>query len=279
MTIGSRRGLLPLFENNLTFIQHLNRPMRTPIVAGNWKMNKTVDEAVALASAVAEGADGLVGVEVVVGPTAACLVPVADALSRSDVGLAAQNMHWAESGAYTGELSAGMLLDSGCSHVIIGHSERRQYFGETDEGVNHKTEVALENGLVPIVCVGESLEEREAGRTVDKVSFQVRAALAGLDVAGVEGVVLAYEPLWAIGTGETATPGQAQQVHLAIRSLVGELYGEATAQSMRILYGGSVKPHNISELIQQPDLDGALVGGASLEADSFLSIARTAATD
>jgi triosephosphate isomerase len=253
--------------------------MRTPIVAGNWKMNKLIDEAVELASAVAEGESDLSGVEVIVGPTAACLAPVSDALDGSGVGLAAQNMHWAKSGAYTGELSADMLLDAGCSHVILGHSERRQYFGETDEGVNHKTEVALEKGLTPIVCVGESLDERKGGRTVDKVSFQVRAALAGLDVASVESVVLAYEPLWAIGTGETATPKQAQEVHLAIRSLVGELYGEAAAGAMRILYGGSVKPHNISELIQQPDLDGALVGGASLKADSFLSIARTAATD
>jgi triosephosphate isomerase len=252
--------------------------MRTPIVAGNWKMNKLIDDAVDLASAVAEGGSNLTGVEVIVGPTSACLASVADALDGSDVGLAAQNMHWAESGAYTGELSADMLLDAGCTHVIIGHSERREYFGETDEGVNHKTEVALDKGLTPIVCVGESLEERQAGRTVDKVSFQVRAALAGLDVASVEQVVLAYEPLWAIGTGETATPKQAQDVHLAIRSLIGELYGESAAQSLRILYGGSVKPHNIEELIQQPDLDGALVGGASLDAGSFLSIARTAAT-
>ncbi|MGM0557833.1 MAG: triose-phosphate isomerase [Myxococcota bacterium] len=252
--------------------------MRTPIVAGNWKMNKLIDDAVDLASAVAEGASDLTGVEVIVGPTAACLASVADALDGSEVGMAAQNMHWAESGAYTGELSAGMLLDAGCTHVIVGHSERREYFGETDEGVNHKAEVALDGGLTPIICVGESLEERKAGRTVDKVSFQVRAALAGLDVASVESVVLAYEPLWAIGTGETATPKQAQEVHLAIRSLIGELYGEGAAQSLRILYGGSVKPHNIEELIQQPDLDGALVGGASLDAGSFLSIARTAAT-
>ncbi len=242
-------------------------------------MNKLIDEAVDVASAVADGAGDLSGVEVIVGPTSACLAPVADALEGTDVGLAAQNMHWAESGAFTGEMSAEMLLDAGCTHVIIGHSERRAYFGETDEAVNHKTEVALDKGLAPIVCVGESLDERKAGRTVDKVSFQVRAALAGLDVGSVEQVVLAYEPLWAIGTGETATPKQAQQVHLAIRSLVGELYGEAAAESMRILYGGSVKPHNIEELIQQPDLDGALVGGASLQAESFLSIARKAAVN
>lgn len=242
-------------------------------------MNKLIDEAVDLASSVADGAADITGVEIIVGPTSACLSAVSDAVDASDVGVAAQNMHWAESGAYTGELSPEMLLDVGCTHVILGHSERREYFGETDEGVNHKLEVALDRGLSPIICIGESLEERQAGRTVDKVSFQVRAALAGLEVSQIEDIVLAYEPLWAIGTGETASPAQAQDVHLAIRSLIGELYGERAAQAVRILYGGSVKPHNIADLIEQHDIDGALVGGASLSAESFLSIARTAATE
>lgn len=249
--------------------------MRTPIVAGNWKMNKHIGEARELASGVAQGVADFDDVEVVVGPTAICLSPVAEVIDGTKVGLAAQNMHWAESGAYTGEHSPTMLTDAGCSWVILGHSERRQYFSETDEAVNHKAKVALDHDLKPIICIGETLEERKAGRMLDKVEFQVRAALAGLDAGQVERVVLAYEPIWAIGTGETASPEQAQEVHAAIRSIIGDIFGSDAADAMRILYGGSVKPHNIEELISQPDLDGALVGGASLKADSFTAIAET----
>jgi triosephosphate isomerase (TIM) len=248
--------------------------MRTPIVAGNWKMNKQIGEARELAAGVARGAEGLDGVQVVVGPTAICLAPVADVLDGSAVGLSAQNMHWADSGAYTGEVSAKMLRDAGCEWVILGHSERRQYFAESDEAVNHKAQIALGHDLTSIICIGETLEERQAGRMLDKVEFQVRAALAGIDADELGGVVLAYEPIWAIGTGETASPEQAQEVHAAIRQVLAEVYDADAADAMRILYGGSVKPHNIEELIAQPDLDGALVGGASLKADSFVAIAQ-----
>ncbi|MFW5967262.1 MAG: triose-phosphate isomerase [Persicimonas sp.] len=249
--------------------------MRTPIVAGNWKMNKTIEEARALAEGVVRGTEGFDDVEVVVGPTAICLAPVGEVVDGTHVGLAAQNMHWADSGAYTGEVSPTMIEDAGCDWVILGHSERRAYFGESDQEVNHKTHVALEHGLEPIICIGESLEERQDGRMMQKVEFQVRAALAGVDADAMDEIVLAYEPLWAIGTGETASPEQAQEVHAAIRSLVAELYDDRAAERLRILYGGSVKPHNIDELIAQPDLDGALVGGASLTADSFCAIAET----
>lgn len=246
--------------------------MRRRVVAGNWKMNKTCSEAISLARSVAEGVDGL-ELDVVVGPVATVLHPVCDALGDSNVGVAAQNVHWAESGAFTGELSCEMVKETGCEWVIVGHSERRQYFGETDEGVNRRAAAALEAGLTPIVCFGEHLAERESGWTQDKVRLQVLAALSGFDPSQLEKVVLAYEPIWAIGTGVTATPEQAQEVHAFIRSLVSEHFGDV-ADSIRILYGGSVKPHNIEELISQPDIDGALVGGASLDSESFSAIAR-----
>ena len=251
--------------------------MRTPIIAGNWKMNKTPEQARALAAGVVEGTAELDGVEVIVGPTAVALPAVAEAVEGTHVGLAAQNMHPEPSGAFTGEVSAPMLREVGCTHVILGHSERRQLFGETDDQVRHKLEVALEHGLTPIVCVGETLDVRKAGRTMDRVGFQVRAAFAALDPEQAARVVLAYEPIWAIGTGETATPAQAQEVHATIRVILAELHDEELARSVRIQYGGSVKPHNIEELIAQPDIDGALVGGASLEAGSFSAIAAAAA--
>lgn len=246
--------------------------MRTPIIAGNWKMNKTLDEATALATAVADATEGFHGVEVVVGPTSVTAYAVAQALSGKSVGVAGQNMWHKDSGAYTGEVSGPMLKAIGCTHVILGHSERRALFGETDEGVNLKVHEALRHGLVPIVCIGESLAEREAGRTHDKVRFQVRAALTGLTGEQVQSLVLAYEPIWAIGTGKTATPEQAQEVHAGIRALLAQLYSEDVAQATRIQYGGSVKPANIADLISQPDIDGALVGGASLKVDSFSAI-------
>jgi len=251
--------------------------MRTPIAAGNWKMNKTRNEARDLARAVVEGVAELEGVEVVVAPTFVAVPEVADVVHGTLVELAAQNMHWATSGAYTGEISPTMLRDVGCQRVILGHSERRQYFGEDDELINRKVRSALTHGLAPIVCVGETLAEREAGKTVEKVDFQVRAALSGVRAEDLDAVTLAYEPIWAIGTGRTASPEQAQDVHRSIRSLLASLYDVEAAGQLRILYGGSVKPANIDDLIVQEDIDGALVGGASLRADSFTAIARACA--
>lgn len=252
--------------------------MRTPLVAGNWKMNKSLSDARELASRVAEATAHLSDVDVVVGPVSTALTTVSAELANTKVGVAGQNMHWAPCGAFTGELSAEMLTDAGCAWVILGHSERRQHFGETDEGVNRKTHVALESGLKPIVCIGESLSERKDGWMTNKVSMQVRAALSGVSAADLARVVIAYEPIWAIGTGETASPDQAQQAHAIIRELVAKLYSPDDAAKLRILYGGSVKPQNIAELIAQPDIDGALVGGASLDAESFGAIASACAT-
>lgn len=250
--------------------------MRTPILAANWKMHYTAVEAKAVAADLAQRVAEVKGVEIVIAPTSLCLVSVADVLAGSNVGLAAQNMHQEQKGAYTGEVSASMLAAAGCKYVILGHSERRQLFGETDEGVHRKLRVALEHGLTPIVCIGESLAEREAGQTDAKVAFQVRAALGGMAAADVPKVVLAYEPIWAIGTGKTATPEQAQEVHAAIRALLAELFGQDTADAVRIQYGGSVKPDNAAALMACPDIDGALVGGASLKADSFAAIIAAA---
>jgi triosephosphate isomerase len=246
---------------------------RTPLIAGNWKMNKTNAEAVALATEIKAGAD-VAGVDVLVSPVFTALVPVAKALEGSKVFLAGQNMHSELSGAFTGEIAAPMLKDVGCTHVILGHSERRQYFGETDEGVAKKTKVALDNGLLPIACVGETLAEREAGKTMDVVGRQVDAILKAVSADESTRVVIAYEPVWAIGTGKVATPEQAQEVHAFIRKRVGEVHGAAVAEGIRILYGGSVKPDNVKGLMALPDVDGALVGGASLKADSFLKLVR-----
>ena len=248
---------------------------RTPIVAGNWKMNKTLEPARELAGAVAEASDEVGDVELIVSPVGPYLRAVGRTMEGSDVGLAAQNVHWAESGSYTGEVSPTMLRDIGCSHAIIGHSERRQYFGETDVSVNRRARAALEHDLTAIICVGESLAERKGGDTELKIKLQVRAALSEVPRSLARNVIIAYEPLWAIGTGESATPEQAQDAHSTIRQLMAGLYDQDLADATRILYGGSVKPHNIDGLIEQPDLDGALIGGASLDADSFLSIARS----
>jgi len=250
--------------------------MRKKIVAGNWKMNKTIPEGVELAKAIANGLGDAAGnVEVVVCPTATALKSVSDAVSGV-IGVGAQNVYDQTSGAYTGEISAEMVLDTGATYVILGHSERRQYFGETDDSVNSKVKFALENGLRPIVCVGEKQEQREAGTTEDVVGAQVRACLAGLDGAQVSTCVLAYEPVWAIGTGLTATPEQAQEVHAFIRGLVAEMVGSDVADGLRIQYGGSMKPANAAELLGQPDIDGGLIGGASLAPDSFLAIVNAA---
>ena len=243
-------------------------------MAGNWKMNMLVAEAESLVKELLSGLDGSEDVDVVVAPPFTSLVPVGKLVRDSRIALAAQNLHWETSGAYTGEVSAKMLLDVGCRHVIIGHSERRQYFGETDETVNRRLKAALSAGLEPILCVGEVLEERKAGLTGEVVDRQARRALEGISRSEVERLVVAYEPVWAIGTGETATPDQAQEVHAQIRDLIRDLYDEAVAQGLRIQYGGSVKPDNVGALMDQPDLDGALVGGASLKADSFLGIVK-----
>ena len=248
---------------------------RRPVLAGNWKMYKPHAEAAQLALQIREELGHLLASrEVVVAPPFTSIPAVADAVRGSGIGLAGQNMHPEKEGAFTGEISPVMLREAGCSHVILGHSERRQLFGETDEGVAKKTKAALAHALVPIVCVGETLAEREAGRTMDVVARQVDAALAGLAGAAVAGLLVAYEPVWAIGTGKVATPAQAQEVHAFIRRRASSSHGAENAGALRILYGGSVKPDNISALMAEPDIDGALVGGASLTAESFLEIVR-----
>jgi triosephosphate isomerase len=253
---------------------------RRKIVAGNWKMNLDRAKAHDLALAVAGRSREAGGVELVLCPPAVYVGTVGSALgisgntSPSGVALGGQNMHDKGSGAFTGEVAAPMLVDLGCRYVILGHSERRTLFGETDAIVNAKTKAALAAGLTPIVCVGETLEEREAGRTQAVVTTQIDGSLAGLSAADLEKVVVAYEPVWAIGTGKVATPQQAQDVHALIRRLLAGLASPAVAAAVRIQYGGSVKPDNAADLAAQPDIDGALVGGASLKADDFLGIAR-----
>lgn len=249
---------------------------RKPIIAGNWKMYKTVAEAEHLVKALLQELADVSGVDVVLCPPHTALSKVADLVSNTNIRVGAQNMHWEKEGAFTGEISATMLRDVYCWYVILGHSERRQYFGETNATVNRKARTALAASLRPIVCVGETLEQREKQDFRAIVGTQVRESLAGLAKEQCAEVVLAYEPVWAIGTGRNATPEQAQEVHALIRSVLGEMFGAKHAASMRIQYGGSVKPANAAELLYQPDIDGALVGGASLEARSFLAIIKAA---
>lgn len=249
---------------------------RKPIVAGNWKMNKTVAEAIDLATAIKRDLAGCKDVDVVLCPPFTALKAVSDVVSGTHIDLGAQNMHWEKSGAFTGEVSAEMLREVYCHYVILGHSERRQYFGETDAIVNKKTKSALESNLTPIVCVGETLAEREAGKTNDVVGTQVRGSLAGLSPRQLVETVIAYEPVWAIGTGKTATSAQAQEVHAFIRKVLVEIADEAVSQAVRIQYGGSVKASNARELFGMPDIDGGLIGGASLEARSFIEIVQAA---
>ncbi len=249
----------------------------TPLIAGNWKMHKTVAEAVEFVRELR----GMVStvrdqVEIAVCPPFTALSPVAKALEGSNIKLGAQHCHWERSGAFTGEVAAPMLAEIGCTFVVAGHSERRQYFGETDDSVNRRAKAALAHALSPIVCVGETLDEREAGSTLAVVERQVRGGLKGLTGQDAKKLVVAYEPVWAIGTGRVATSAQAQQVHAHIRGLLGELFGAAAASGVRIQYGGSVKPDNAAELMAQPDIDGALVGGASLKADDFSKIVKAA---
>ena len=247
---------------------------RVPVIAGNWKMNRNLSESVDLARELV----GLVGqeerVEVVVAPAFTALHAVGEALGGSKIGLAAQNVHWEASGAYTGEVSTAMLASVGCRYVIIGHSERRQFFGDTDEVVNSKLKAVVAAELVPILCVGETLDEREGGKTMSCVATQLEQGMAGLTREELEGLIVAYEPVWAIGTGKTASPDQAQEVHAFIRERLGISFGSGFALATRLQYGGSVKPGNVNQLMAQKDVDGALVGGAALSADSFAGIVR-----
>jgi len=250
--------------------------MRTPFIAGNWKMHKTVAEGVELAAALKTSLADVSSMELAVCPPATAVAAVADVLRGSNIGVGTQNMYWEDQGAYTGEISPLMVKEL-AQYVIIGHSERRQYFGETDETVNRKLKAALHHGLTPIVCVGESLEQNEAGKTVPFVGSQIRGAFAGISAEEARRVVLAYEPIWAIGTGRTAMPEDANEIiKTAIRDVLTDLYDEETAQAIRVQYGGSVKPHNMAAFIVMPEIDGALVGGASLQAEAFTAIVRNA---
>ncbi|MBP6003269.1 MAG: triose-phosphate isomerase [Pyrinomonadaceae bacterium] len=247
--------------------------MRKPVIAGNWKMYKLLGDAVNTALELKPLVANANHCEVVIAPVFTAIKTVADRLEGSNVKVAAQNCAVQNDfGAHTGEIAPAMLKDAGCSHIIIGHSERRQFYGETDNSVNQKTKATLAAGLTAIVCVGEMLADREAGNAENVVKGQLVKGLDGLTVADMERIIIAYEPVWAIGTGKTATPEQAQEMHGHIRQIVAATHGEGVAQAVRILYGGSVKPDNIATLMSQPDVDGALVGGASLEASSFSQI-------
>jgi triosephosphate isomerase len=247
--------------------------MRKPVIAGNWKMYKLLNEAIDTLMELKPLVNNSTHCEIVVAPVFTALKSVCGRLEGSNIFIAAQNCSTEQKqGARTGEVSAEMIKDTGATHIIIGHSERRQFYGETDETVNLKTRACLANNLTAIVCVGEMLEERESGRAETVVETQLAGALVGLTVSDMKRIIIAYEPVWAIGTGKTATPEQAQEIHAFIRQTLSETQGDEVAQAMRILYGGSVKPENIKELMNQADIDGALVGGASLEAKSFAGI-------
>ncbi len=242
---------------------------RTPFIAGNWKMHKTGKEAVQAAKALKELVAGVSSVEVMIAPTFTALAQVSTEIASSNIALGAQNMHWEPKGAYTGEIAADMLLDAGCSYVIIGHSERRQFFGESDQTVNQKIQSAVDAGLRPVLCIGESEAERDAGQTFSVLDKQIQKGLESFVLRDLQTLVVAYEPVWAIGTGKTATKEQAQEAHAHIRDELGKMFSKEFAQQVRILYGGSVKPSNVKELMAMPDVDGALVGGASLEPETF----------
>ncbi|MBI4340717.1 MAG: triose-phosphate isomerase [Candidatus Omnitrophica bacterium] len=249
--------------------------MRKPLIAGNWKLNLLQADAEALARQVKAACD-TDAVEVIVCPTYTALAAVRQALEGSRIGLVAQDLYWEASGAFTGEVSAPMLVDAGCRYVIVGHSERRQHFGETDETVQRKAKAALAAGLTPILCVGEVLAQRDANQTVGVVGAQLEGAFGGWTGADAQRVVIAYEPVWAIGTGRNATPEQAQEVHAFIRQWLAKRFGAPVGEAVRIQYGGSVNAGNAASLLQQPDVDGALVGGASLKADAFATIVKAA---
>jgi len=247
--------------------------LRKPILAGNWKMYKTGGEGVEFAKGLKDRVAGITDREIVVCPPFTGLVSVSAAIAGTNIKLGAQNMGWEEEGAFTGEVSAKMLKETGCTYVIIGHSERRQYFSETDETVNKRMRKALASGIIPIVCVGETLKQREEGATFAVVEAQVKKGLDGIGANEIAGLVIAYEPVWAIGTGKTASPRQAEEVHKFIRETIAAMSADASGK-VRILYGGSIKPENIAELMKCENIDGGLVGGASLKADSFASIVR-----
>ena len=249
---------------------------RTPMIAGNWKMNLRPDEAVKLIETISSQTSDVEGVEILVAPPFTHLASVREAIGNAGIYLAGQNMHWEMNGAYTGEISGRMLQDATCTHVILGHSERRELFKETDEMVNLKVKAASFLGLIPIVCVGETLSQKEAGQTFEVIKTQLDLSLQNFkaDQKMPPSTILAYEPVWAIGTGLTATPDQAQEVHQFIRQWIENVFNSGTAAQVRILYGGSVKPDNVSDLMSRPDIDGALVGGASLKGDSFVEIIR-----
>ena len=248
--------------------------MRKPIIAGNWKMNKTPEESITLSNGIKRGVFNVDNVEIVLSPPFTSLGDVKDIILDTNIVLGAQNMHWEPKGAFTGEVSAKMLKSLGCKYVIIGHSERRAYFGETNETVNKKLKAALKEGLFPIMCVGERLEEREAGKTFNVISEHIEKGLAEVGKEEILNIVIAYEPVWAIGTGKNATPDGAQEVHKFIRGLLAKKYGKDTSEQIRIQYGGSVKPANIESLLGEKDIDGALVGGASLKEESFVDMIK-----
>ncbi len=250
--------------------------MRKKIIAGNWKMNVKPSETAALVKAVAEATKAFDKVEVVCCTPAIDIPAAVAAAEGTAVGVGGENCHWKESGAFTGEISTGMLLDAGAKYVIIGHSERRQYFAETDETVNLRTRAAIAAGLTAIVCVGETLEEREAGKLVEVIERQMNVGLKDVTAADCDKLVIAYEPVWAIGTGKTATPDQAQEVHALIREMLVKLVGAETAETVRIQYGGSMKPSNAAELLAKKDIDGGLIGGAALKAEDFAGIIAAA---
>lgn len=250
--------------------------MRRPLIAGNWKMFKTIPEGINLINIIKAGVHKITDCDVVVCPPFTVLAAISKEIEDTKIELGAQDMHFETEGAFTGEVSPLMLKDVRCRYVILGHSERRQYFKETDEFVNKKVVAALKYNLVPIVCVGETLEEREARRAFEIVKHQLDQSLKGLKSEEIERIVIAYEPVWAIGTGRTATPEQAEQMHSYIRRLLNEQYGEALGEKIKILYGGSVKPDNIAQLMAKPNVDGALVGGASIKAEAFIQIVTNA---
>jgi triosephosphate isomerase len=247
---------------------------RRPLIAGNWKMYKTCSEAVETARQLVKLVSTNLDVDVMIAPPFTALAQVSDVVNGTNVDLGAQNLYWEAEGAYTGEISSSMLISAGCRYVIIGHSERRQYFGETDESVNKKIKSSVNNGLIPVMCVGESETERELNETFSVLDKQVKNGLEGFSLDDLKTLVIAYEPVWAIGTGKTATSDQAQEVHKYLRTTIETNFGNMLAKSMRILYGGSVKPNNIAELMAMPDVDGALVGGASLDPETFSKIVQ-----
>jgi triosephosphate isomerase len=249
---------------------------RIPLIAGNWKMNLSLNESTALVRAIAQGISDIEGIDVLVAPPFTNLPAVKKALSDTRIFLAAQNMHWETGGAFTGEVSGRMLVEAGCSHVILGHSERRSIFKETNEMIDLKVKTAFKTGLIPIICIGETLKERDADKTFEVIREQLEGSLKTFTDRGEmpHSTILAYEPVWAIGTGRTATPDQAQEVHHFIREWINKGFNKDTAERVRILYGGSVKPDNIKDLMSRQDIDGALVGGASLKADAFLEIIK-----